>query len=580
MRELGVGADGYLRKEADAAVVLLRVHDVLQSRLNLEARLRGPGDVRGRLDTVSVTTLLTLTARYRHDATLTLRDVSFLYEIDVRDGTPCKATRTTSEGHFERGPNVLAGALGVEAGRFWVGAPRGKVRGELRGTLLSQLSVPTAKARAAGRLLSDAGLLQVRRIEINLDAVQTYVEATPEPFRTHAQQLAAGQTPRELVLHGEASIGMLEQVVRDLIIHGGIRGIYSTFDEDLLVPAMEHELRVIEGQPTRNGSDPFFDEEPLFEEITPSPLSFLPNLTVADAEASDSTRTSRVRPLMLTPLFVVEEPTLRFSYNDFDFDDMPAPGHQHPVEIPAASPSEPVSWGPPTPLGGIAVSSFFPADPGPAPLPREEPTLPSFRHVAEEENDDLPTSESFASPRFSRSPSAHHRWLMASTITLLSLVAAIVYVRHDLIATGNHSVANVTPSLGTSAAPTLTPPALPASAEPAVAFSLANDAADSALAVESPTLEAKAANSEPKETSLPAGVRVPAGYGLLEIAASHYDSLVINRVEVGRGPNFAMPYPAGVYDVRIRHRGEEQPLMVVVRAGRRTAVDTRSTWKK
>src|SRR6185436_20778165 len=106
LRELGADADGYLRKEASAAAILQRVHEVLRTRVRIESRLKGEGEVRGRLDGVTPATLLATIARVRGDARLCIRDASFLYEVEMRDGAPKSATRTTSEGSFQRGKDV------------------------------------------------------------------------------------------------------------------------------------------------------------------------------------------------------------------------------------------------------------------------------------------------------------------------------------------------------------------------------------------------------------------------------------------------------------------------------------------
>jgi len=50
VRELGADADGYLRKEATASVVLSRVREVLRARARVESRLAQAGDASRRLD--------------------------------------------------------------------------------------------------------------------------------------------------------------------------------------------------------------------------------------------------------------------------------------------------------------------------------------------------------------------------------------------------------------------------------------------------------------------------------------------------------------------------------------------------
>ena len=64
--------------------------------------------------------LLELVGVVRRDARVAVRDASFLYEIEIRGGAPRKATRTASDGGYQRGERALASLLGVGAGRFVV----------------------------------------------------------------------------------------------------------------------------------------------------------------------------------------------------------------------------------------------------------------------------------------------------------------------------------------------------------------------------------------------------------------------------------------------------------------------------
>jgi len=148
VRELGASAAAYLRKESDARSVLARVREVLWPRARVEARLKGTGEVRGRLDGLTVRTLLDFVATIRKDARVSVRDASCLYEIEMREGTPRRATRTAGTGDFARGPKVLGEMLGISAGRFVVApATPGPLQGELTGSLSEQLEQHIAAAR-------------------------------------------------------------------------------------------------------------------------------------------------------------------------------------------------------------------------------------------------------------------------------------------------------------------------------------------------------------------------------------------------------------------------------------------------
>jgi len=245
LRDLGADADGYLRKEASAAAILQRVHEVLRTRHRIEARLKGEGEVRGRLDGVTPATLLQTIERVRPDARLCIRDASFLYEVEMRNGAPRSATRTTSDGSFQRGKEVFAALLGVRTGRYVVARAQGSARGTLDGTLAAQMESPLAHARAALRLLGGTRLLEVQRVNIALDRVLAYLGATPEPARSLLQRLAKGASPRELILAGEVAPAQLEEVLCDLAARGAVVGVQAAGGLDLLGPALEQEIASI-----------------------------------------------------------------------------------------------------------------------------------------------------------------------------------------------------------------------------------------------------------------------------------------------------------------------------------------------
>jgi len=245
LRDLGADADGYLRKEASAAAILKQVSEVLRPRARIEARLRGEGEVRGRLDGVTPRTLLYATSRLRPNARLSIRDASFLYELEMRGGAPMSATRTTSDGSFQRGKEVFAAMLGVRAGRFVVARATHSIRGTLEGTLESQLETPIAHARAALRLLGGTRLLEVHRVSVAVDRVLAYLAATPEPARSLVTRLANGASPRGLILGSEVAPAELEEVLCDLATHGAIVGVQGAGGVDLLGPALNQELNSI-----------------------------------------------------------------------------------------------------------------------------------------------------------------------------------------------------------------------------------------------------------------------------------------------------------------------------------------------
>jgi DNA-binding response OmpR family regulator len=280
LRELGADADGYMRKEASSAAVLQRVAEVLRPRSRIEARLKGDSEVRGRLDGVTPCTLLDMIRKVRPNARLSLRDAAFLYEVEMRDGAPRSATRTASDGSFQRGPEVLAALLGIRAGRFAVVHADAPAKGILTGDLAAQLRGPIARARAALRLLGGTKLLEAHRVDIGMDRVDAYMRATLDSVQVLIRRLADGASPREMILGGEVASAQLEAVLGDLAAHGAIAAVRGAGDVDLLGPAVENEL--LFGKRIATASTP------------PHPLAGTPGLSVAAHSASPRPASSPV----------------------------------------------------------------------------------------------------------------------------------------------------------------------------------------------------------------------------------------------------------------------------------------------
>ena len=254
VRELGAGADGYMRKEASATAIVQRLREILGPRLRVAERLSHGGEVRGRLEGLTPRTLLSLACTHLPASTLTVRDALYLYEVEIRDGRPVRATRTTADGSYERGPGVLARLLGVGSGRFVVVPIAGDdlerlsaARPDLFGTLAEQLVSPIASARAAQRLLSGGSLMQATRIEVDLGMLGPLVEAMPNNARSVLRSVAGGLSPREIVMSGSAPARLVEDVLCDAAAHGAISAIVGSSGSDLLTPAVQTESERLRG---------------------------------------------------------------------------------------------------------------------------------------------------------------------------------------------------------------------------------------------------------------------------------------------------------------------------------------------
>jgi DNA-binding response OmpR family regulator len=235
-RELGAGAAGYIRKESDTRAILARVREALRPRARIEMRLRDDGEVRGRVDGLSVRALLEIVCATRPEARVSVRDASFNYEVEIRDGAPQRATRTTGDGTVLEGSRVLAALLGVSAGRFTVSTSALTVEAHLDGNLAAQLARPIARARAATTILTGASSIKANLVVLDEDLLDDYLRAMPQQARTIALRIANGATPRTLLLQGACPASLVEDIVCDLASRGIVTAIEDDMGTDILGP--------------------------------------------------------------------------------------------------------------------------------------------------------------------------------------------------------------------------------------------------------------------------------------------------------------------------------------------------------
>jgi len=249
VRELGASAAAYMRKESDSRSILARVREVLRPRARIEMRLRGDGEVRGRLDGLTARLLLELVGSVRKNARVAVRDATYLYEIEVRDGAPRRASRTAADGQYSSGERAVASLLGVASGRFIVSPSQEPVRAEMTGSLPELLARPIAAARGALAAATGARTMHVERIAIDEAALEEYLRATPDPARSLIKRIAKGASPRQMLLAGEVAPSLFEDVVCDLAARGAIRAVEGANGADFLTPAVDAALAVLRGAP-------------------------------------------------------------------------------------------------------------------------------------------------------------------------------------------------------------------------------------------------------------------------------------------------------------------------------------------
>ncbi|MEO8906026.1 MAG: response regulator [Polyangiaceae bacterium] len=231
VRELGASADGYLRKEAAASTVAERLREVLRPRARVERRICAGGDARGRLDGLTPRLILELASAGQRDVRVGIRDAAYLYEVQIRGGRLCSATRSAPDGGFQRGEFVLAALLGVSAGRFVIEPDASPCRAEFDGTASEVLKGPVDRARAALNSVSAGALVGVTRVHIAAPVMEGYLGCTPEPARDLLQKVMNGASPRELITSGAVAPRLLEAVLSDVARRGGITDVERVGNE-------------------------------------------------------------------------------------------------------------------------------------------------------------------------------------------------------------------------------------------------------------------------------------------------------------------------------------------------------------
>lgn len=558
VRELGADADGYLRKEASAAVIVQRVREVLRPRRRVAERLGAGGEVRGRLDGLTTRTLLALCCTHRTSSTLTVRDASFLYEIEIRGGRPARATRTAPDGTFQRGAAVLAAMLGVGSGRFVVAdaEPTSRLaRAELEGSLSDQLRPAIAAARAAQRLLSGAALVHVERVSIEEDILAIYLESTPEPARSLLRTLAAGASPRALITSGQASARLVEDVLCDAAAHGAITEIIDRAGTDALFPAIERELAVLRGV---RFSMPVLAPPP----SGVGSLDATEELDEADIEVDHESQ-----PVVLDARAQGARPLA---------------GEGDPKPAPSLVDAVPSLSAPPPPARIMTLGSLTPppiAAPPPAPKARvgvaAPPPPPAVAERAEPAPRPAPepASEPHRAPRPSsyysaRQPTPAEPPRSAATTWILLAVAGVAFAVAARWAREPHVVPEPTPAVAALAPAALQPAPVEAPAASPAPTGKPDDASS-----ETPTAQDLPLRTED---------RVPDGQGMLEVVAGAKDAIYVDGRLIGEGPIQKLPLAPRKepYEVRVKLRGEERVRFVPVKEGRLARLRVAPPWSR
>jgi CheY-like chemotaxis protein/HPt (histidine-containing phosphotransfer) domain-containing protein len=640
VRELGADADGYLRKEASAGVVVQRVRELLHRRARIAQRIAANGEIRGRLDGFTAHTLLRMACKHRPASTLSLRDATYLYEIEIRDGRPIRATRSNTSGVFERGPQVIAALLGVGDGRFVVAPPRedgevGVVRSELDGALGEQLMPVIGAARAAQRLLSGANLLGVERITLDASALADYLVATPEPARGLMRRISAGEAPRALITRGDAAAWLVEDVLADAAAHGAVREVIDREGHDHMPDALDVELRLLRGeravQPILSLpvlAEPTPMPAPLVEVSLPTPSSFLraalapsnrePEVFGLDEASSPAGADARALDEFEPEVDEISPPIssgARAILSESFTEPEAAPQAPEPTAPPKAqvvlelSPPAPApksreltptpSSLPPPPgtssmltLGSLHPPPVVPEAKKPAPKNTRKTPLPAAVE-AKRSSDELTPLSSLA--RRLPLPSAYmpnaqppKRDYRALYWVLFALVGVgfAAWARWSRERTVRSETEMMRDTQNLSAPASGQPEVQTSEGAGASAVNLedgpSNDAKSEGAAAQDPGSSKPSSDVTAEDLPLRDGQKLKKGHGLLEVIAAKSDTIYLDGKPIGSGPILSTPLRARTepYEVKVKTQGQERTRFVTIADGRLARVRANPPWQR
>jgi CheY-like chemotaxis protein len=224
-----------LSKRGSAEEILNRVSRALEPLVRLEQWLESDLEASGDLEELGVSGLLRAVRRLRPNATMVLQDPWSLFDLELSEGQVVGVTRTAIDGIVTEGVAAFPQLVGMSSGRFVVAQSSPSDRGEGRESLDAAFAEATHRL---GVLLSTMAAHVDCRVELDQDALATYLRHSPIAVQRLITRLVAGEPPNALWESGAGSRGLVDAVLVTLARQGAIR--------DVRVPAREDAGRVLE----------------------------------------------------------------------------------------------------------------------------------------------------------------------------------------------------------------------------------------------------------------------------------------------------------------------------------------------
>lgn len=341
MKDLEADADAYMMKEMDRNNILLRICEVLSSRLSVEKRLLEEETLAGRVEAVGIVPLLRALIRHGGERTLVVREAWNLIEIRFANGRVVNVSNTTSGGLSSRGMTALRTLIGVRRGRFTV-MPCADDSAESLGTDLAQLLSEAGKPiREMIESVDRGALVRVARVKLRDDVIREYLEVAPKEIRDLILRLSQGESPRELILSGDFAAQELERVVLDLILRGAVDRIEApvTGATSQVDSAGDEERWAVIGGATPSPRTPDSREEELVS--IPTVLPPVPVDQTAPPSAA-TRRGGRSRILLYLAIVAAAALALSRLYGDRDepAEDIAFPAAVAPIHTSERTPSQ------------------------------------------------------------------------------------------------------------------------------------------------------------------------------------------------------------------------------------------------